>query len=946
MQKDIGVNLNKAQQAVVDHKKGPLLVVAGAGTGKTRVIVEKINALLDEGVQPKALLALTFTEKAASEMLDRVLESRSGVLLNQPTMTFNGYGQSILKEFGVNIGLSSNVRLIGSQAQIVFFKERLDAFKLNYFLPLASSPDGIIEDILKLISRLKQNLVNPDAYAVFAKQLPENDEAEQLEKQKHQELAGVYQTYTTLCRQENVIDYDDQIYLAIELLKLRPNVQQQLRDRYHTIFVDEFQDTNPMQSELIDLIARDGQNLIVVGDDDQSIYGFRGATIQNILGFKNRYPKTKEIALTENYRSHQAILDASYRLIQHNNPHRLEAELSINKRLTAKTAGEAPLLKHFASTSQELAWIAHDIARRLEQKNASEPVSIAVLTRSNPTAQAVHQALDLAGIEHRVVGLNPDLYAQPVVRLLVELSRTLAEPSNNTSLHHTLVGQLFAIPNETIAPLAAKARFEHELLEDMLREVEDETINKALAAIKNLRSDAASVSIGRLLWRAVEETGYKDALLKAGVSDDQAAAAIGHLNQFFKTLKEFESIATQPTVHQYLLALPALMAAGETADDTLDMSEDEVIVTTVHKAKGLEWETVYVPYLTEASFPMYAKGKGIELPQSLRAVHESPADEHYSEERRVMYVAATRARENLIFSYADTGSGTSKRRPSRFINELFGDNVAETTPLSDEINEQTAQLEQPTTPLSKVAIPQTIYDGRRVRLSVSQAQVLLTCPLNFYYKFVLRAPEAPTTSTDYGSQLHSLFEEINLGRKNGELRPLESLLLDLETGWHKAGYSTKSQQQRAFQRAQQTLSTFYGAALENPAPKFIEHPFEVMVAEDLLLHGRLDVVFQNEDGIEIRDYKTGDSVKDEKKAKRKVSESKQLTLYALAWQLQNGEIPAKVTLQFPDTNQIASTKKQQKSIDTIQANLVKAAEDLKRGSFPAGGSQHDYCIHP
>lgn len=935
------MNLNKSQQKVVDHTSGPLLVVAGAGTGKTRVIVEKIGKLLDDGVEPKSILAVTFTEKAASEMLDRILEVRSGLLLDLPVMTFNGYGHSVLREFGINIGLSSSARLLGPQAQIVFFRERIEEFNLDYFLPLASSPDGIIEDILRLISRLKQNLVTPAAYLEFAVSLPAEDEAEILDKKMHTELADAFKTYINLCRRDNVIDYDDQIYLTIQLLESRANIQKLLQNRYHTIFIDEFQDTNPMQSRLIDLLSRKDGELIVVGDDDQSIYGFRGATIQNILGFKTRHPDAKEVVLTENYRSNQAILDSSYNLIKHNNPHRLEAKLNLSKRLTSKEAGNKPRLMRFLNTDNELIWIAKDIAKTLSKRNKK---SIAVLTRSNSTANAIHIALDNESVEHQVVGASPDLYKQPAVRMLIELARTLAEPGNNASLHHSLVSEIFNIPNELIAPLASKARYEHESLKELLSENSDKELLDAIGLITKLRTEAGALSIGQLLWKAVSESGYKDRIFKKASEDDQAGSLVGDLNQFFKSLKEFESIAIQPTASQYLLSLPALMAAGETTDNTLDISDDTVTVTTIHKAKGLEWDTVYIPYLTEASFPMRPQGTGIAVPDELKVVQDGPADDHYLEERRVLYVATTRARHNLIVSYSDKGKTGSLKKPSRFIDELFDKGTSTNTAIT-EVGETLDQIVNQIDLPRKVSIPSSILSDGTVRLSVSQAQVLLTCPLNFYYKFVLRAPEEPTTSTDYGSQLHSLFEQINRGRRDGNMPELNTLLEDLKLGWNKAGYSSKTQQERAYERARNTVENFYNQALADPAPYLIEHPFEVSLPGDIVLHGRIDVVYEGEDGVEIQDYKTGDSVKDEKKAKQKAQSSQQLTMYALAWQKQTGDIP-NVSLRFPDTNQFAKVAKQQKSLDTIETNLQKAVDNLRSGNFPPGSSQHDYCIHP
>jgi DNA helicase-2/ATP-dependent DNA helicase PcrA len=938
--------LNPGQQKAVAHKKGPLLVVAGAGTGKTRVIVEKINQLLDNGVEPTSILAVTFTEKAAAEMLERVLASRSELLPELPIMTFNGFGDSLLREFGMNIGLARNFRLLSDQAQVVFFRERIDEFQLDYFLPLTSSPDGIIADILELFGRLKQNIITPEAYQAFADTLPADDEAAVLEKRKHKELAAAYATYTRLARAENVIDYDDQIFLSIQLLEKRPNVQIELQKRYKTLLIDEFQDTNPMQSRLIDLLYADNgsQSIIVVGDDDQSIYGWRGATLQNILSFKDRYPQAAQTALTVNYRSGQAILDAAYRLIQHNNPNRLEATLTINKRLTSDQPGQPPVLKHFDDTDSELSWLAKDIADRLALLDDDEPISIAVLTRSNNTAQAVHGALANADVPHRVIGATQDLYDRPVVRMLTELVRTLADPQNITSLHHTLISDLFGISNELVAPLAATARHEHERLETLLSDIPE--AKEAIELIHALRQDAAKISVGRLLWRTITETGYKARLLEQALEDSQASSAILHLKQFFSSLSEFENIALQPTAVQYLESLPALRAAGEVSDDgTLAINATEVTVITVHKAKGLEWDTVYIPILQEQAFPLKKQGSGLQPPDELRAASMHPADEHYAEERRLAYVATTRARQNLLLSFSDKGRNGSVRKPSRFIDELFGSGTAGSTLLTDATNSQQSLLEISTENNPALAISSKIYDGKTVRLSVSQAANLLECPLNFYYKYVLRAPEEPTPRTNYGSQLHGLFEAINKGLSKGAVPALKDMLAELEAGWNKAGYLSRLQQEKALAQAKASLTNFYQKALEGPIPYLIEDAFEVSLpTENVVLHGRMDVVF-DDGGIEIRDYKTGTKAKNDADAKKRASASDQLTMYALAWQLKTGNIPARVSLEFVDTGAVGSLSKTQRGIDTMQTKLIKAAELVKANSFPAG-QRHDYCIHP
>lgn len=941
MSKD-GFELNDAQQKVIDHKKGPLLVVAGAGTGKTRVIVEKINALLAEGTKPEQILALTFTEKAAAEMLDRVLESRGQFMLEMPIMTFNSYGGSILREFNVDIGLSRNHLLLGENAQIVFLRQHLEELELDYFSPL-SNPEGLLPDVAKFFSHLKQHVITPEKYEAFVSQMPANDEAEQLEKQKHTELARAYTHYLRLCKENNVIDFDDQIYRVIELLETRPNIRQILQERYRWLLVDEFQDTNPMQSHMIDLLVGGQQNIMVVGDDDQSIYGFRGATLANILDFKKRYPQAKEITLTENYRSAQAILDASYQLIQNNNPHRLESQLGINKKLHAQFAGTPPEVKQFGALPAELRWIAEDIKTRLE--NGQPAGSIAILCRRNAIISQMHEALELAEIEHTVIGERYQLYKTEVVRAMLEVLRAIADPRASTNLYHALAGPVFEISGSLLAEEASNARHEKQYLEEYLIEQAVEECQPALKLLRQWRSEAHTLSVGRLLFKIIEESGFKDRLYQQALEHHGAALSVTQLSQFFRTLKEFESVAPMPTVVQYLESFPVLEAAGETDEDgTLDVSEDKVNLLTIHKSKGLEWQTVYIPDCTEGSFPMKNRGSGIALPDALAAQTTSEADDQLAEERRLMYVALTRAKERSILSFSQKHHTPTPKKPSRFLTEIFGEDYRATP---HEMAEEVASLLGETKEIHKqLELPRSMYKNGALSLSVSQIVCFLDCPLNFYYRYVLSAPEPPSSAASYGTALHSAIESFNKARTEGKLPELTELHTIVDEKWSNAGYLSREHAQKARTQASKTIEAFYERHKISPQPSRIEWPFSVHLEDpEIIINGRLDAVFESEAEVEIRDYKTSTSVTSEEKAKQRATNSDQLTLYALIWQQLHGQLPDKLSLEFVDTNIIGSVKKTQRGIDGMYRKLQSMLSDIEQHNYPPRG-EHRFCQHP
>lgn len=933
--------LNEAQQAAVDITDGPALVVAGAGTGKTRVVVERIIRLIENGVLPEHILGLTFTEKAAGEMRDRVSSVSLSAALDTTLATFNGFGNDLLQSYGSEWGWG-NFRLLGETGQLVFLRQHLDELKLDYFAPI-SNPDGQLDILAKYVSLLKQQLVDPETYARHAIAMPSADAADQLEKNKHRELADFYAAYLKLCRDNQVIDYDDQIFLSIQLLKSRPNVLRKLQERYRFILVDEFQDTNPMQSALVDLLAGKNQNLMVVGDDDQSIYGWRGATLANILDFTKRYKNVQEVALIENYRSTQNILDAAYRLIQHNNPERLEVINKLDKRLHAQHHdGPAPAAKHFMNLDAELTWVSEDIAKRLQ--NGQEPSSIAVLARRSQTVLKVHEMLELHDIAHAVAGITNDMYAQPAVKQLIEGLKAVSDPLDDMALFHTLSGPLFDLEQGVLAELTAIARRQHEHLAIIIKDSENETFQVALQTLETWRSQSADLSVGSLAYMLITDSGWKQQLYERIESDPDVGLQVQALTRFFATLKEFERIADVASVQNYLLSLPALQAGGNDFEDaSLDVSESLVNVLSVHRAKGLEWDTVYIVDCTEGSFPLQRRGGGLSVPDELKSV-KSQADEHLAEERRLMYVAVTRARRELILSYSDRHGSGSPRRPSRFLEELVpqlpNDIEAEASQTSLELfaprlNEAAA-----------VALPPTMQVDGKLVLSVSQIVCWLDCPQNFYYQYVLGMPLPEDPSRDYGTAIHSAIETIQQGRRAGSPPTLEAVLQQVQAALPKTGYVSAGSRERAHAQALVTVRRLYKRFMHEPLPLEVEQSFGVAVPDlPLRIVGRIDAVYQLDKGVEIRDFKTSTSVTTPEKAKSRATASQQLTLYALAWRLMHDELPALLTLDYVETGQIGSVRKQPKSLDTLHAKLERMITELQAGKYPPG-KDHTYCKHP
>ena len=323
--------LNKQQLEAIEHGEGPLLIIAGAGTGKTTVVTERVKWLIGQSrVKPAEILALTFTEKAAREMEERIDVALPYGYTQMWVLTFHSFCDRVLRDDGLHVGWDTDFTLLGEADAIALFRKHIFKFDLDYFRPLGN-PNKFIEGILQHFSRLADEDVVPGEYLKWAQKFS----GDKLEKQKWQELARVYQQWSELKIKEGVLEFGDLITYTLQLFRQRPNVLAKYQQQFKYILVDEFQDTNYAQNQLVILLAQSRKNLTVVADDDQAIYRWRGAAVSNVIQFRKIYPRAKLVTLVQNYRSTQEILNRAYDLIQHNNPDRLEVKEKIDKKLVA-----------------------------------------------------------------------------------------------------------------------------------------------------------------------------------------------------------------------------------------------------------------------------------------------------------------------------------------------------------------------------------------------------------------------------------------------------------------------------------------------------------------------------------------------------------------------------------------------------------------------------------
>src|SRR2546428_1097194 len=680
--------LNEAQRRAVTHDTGPLLIGAGAGTGKPTGITRRIAWLIaTRRARPDEILALTFTDKAAAEMEERVDTLVPYGYADVEIATFHAFGDRILREHALEIGLTPAFRVLTRAEQTIFFRDRLFELPLAHYRPLGD-PTRHLQALITLISRCKDEDISPEEYQAHAGRLEREaaaavDYEEARERAAQQrELAATYAKYEELMTRDGCVDFGDQIVQVLRVLRRRTYVLGAYQRRFRYILVDEFQDTNHAQFELVKLLAARHSNVAVVGDEDQAIYRFRGAAISNILGFLDVYRDAAQIVLSENYRSTQEILDCAYRLIVHNNPDRLEVRNGINKRLTAVAGrGHPPLHWHYETGTQE----ADAVAETIREKVAAgiwKPDDVAILVRGNGDADQFLRSLNVKGVPWTFSG-NSGLYDRPEIRLLIAFLRALVHTDESVSLHYLASSDLYEVPIVDLTRCSTHADRRHVHLFDVLRrageisELRDQISEAGHAAIRHLVGDlerymelGREMPTGELLYQFIRDSGWLMRLYREETARDVAEAK--NITKFFDRVQAAARTLRYDNVREFVKHLDALIDAGEDpAVAEADVETPAVRVLTVHKAKGLEFPVVFLVNLVQEKFPSRRRRDALDLPIDMMKAVLPTGDYHQQEERRLFYVGMTRARRELYLTSASDYGGTRERKVSQFVLEAL-----------------------------------------------------------------------------------------------------------------------------------------------------------------------------------------------------------------------------------------------------------------------------------
>lgn len=1011
--KHLLADLNDDQYKAVTHGEGPLLVVAGAGTGKTQVITRRVAWLIaQQRAAPEEILALTFTDRAADEMQGRVDRLVPYGYATTPIKTFHAWGDELLRENAHRLGISGELRVLGRAEVVLLLREHLFELGLSRFAPLGD-PTRFLGDIAGYISRAKEEGVGADQIDAFAAGLRARAEAlrgetvddvkvrqhvsahaDALERlgEEHGELAAAYRAYRAVLARSGLLDFGDQVLLAYELLRDDPLVAARVRERHRWLLVDEYQDTNRLQGALVDLIAQGSRNLTAVGDDDQSIYRFRGAAIENILGFVDRYPDATKVVLTRNYRSTTPILAAARRLIRFNDPERLETKLGISKELRAEAEGSAPhpvAFRRFRTTADEADWIANEI--RSSITSGRLPRDHAVLVRANVDTAEISRSLNMAGIPWRASGAA-GLYDRPEVRLLLAGLRHVADPDASAPLFLIAADPRFKVPAGTLAAAVGKSRREHRPLREALQAVgatNPDTV-RLLTRLSDLVKESVERTSGEVLYRWLRESGLLAALTREGTPEaDEQIRNIGRLFDVVRSRSHLLELDRAPFLVRYLEEL------GEAGDDPsaadVDPDLDAVALLTVHQAKGLEFPVVFVANMVETRFPARGRPPRLALaaelggsdeivPRDPRApVTQTALDEEsLREERRLAYVALTRAREQLYLTASERATGGVRpRKVSRFISEALdlARTQLEATPVAGERSGAVAALEvtEPTAAVLPTRAPGAA-EQTPLTLSYTAIEAYLACPLRYHYQQRLRIPLPPHHAAIYGSALHAAVAEFHRGQIAGSIPERTALVEALNRSWQSAGFISRTHEEARYAAALKALERFSAEErASGSVPAHVEKDFSFEIGGHKI-RGRWDRVDitplasgertrdipviemsdetlrptlpLSDEWVVISDYKSGGKDDEEGNVTR-ARDALQLQIYALAWRAATGRLPDEVSLRFLDSGKHATVPVDPKRIAKARDRIVEAAEGIKSGSMEAKPDRMNctYCAY-
>lgn len=911
--------------------------------------------------------------------------------------TFHGFCNRFLGFHAVELGLPARFRLLDQTEAWVFFRTLLSELELTVHWNVAD-PTGCIEGFLRFISRAKDELVTPEAYAAYAATL--EDPAQ---RRAAREVARVYRVYQRRMRAAGQLDFGDLVVETLRALRTRPRMLQALQAQYRAILVDEFQDTNVAQIELLKTLSATGEGLCVVGDDDQAIYRFRGASFASFLLMKEAFPQVRTLRLSQNYRSAGRILGAAERLIRHNEPDRYDPQ----KRLWTKNPAGPPVEVLVVRDADQEAWEALALIRRLYQSQPEKERSygrIAVLYRAHAHRDRLVELLRSSEIPFVVRG-GTALFEEASIKDLVAFLQLLQEPDRPVELLRLLAHPLWGIPTEELMALSRHARQRQVPLWEVLRSRRElplgrETGKAVLDFVEqllHLRQEAVRSPILRLVERIAEESFFRTifrlpASLEGGRLPKLTSEAVDPwlcLTRFLRFVHRYsQAHPGAQDLSSFLWYLDSVLQAGAREQIVEEEEEQEepgrLRLMTVHQAKGLEFDWVVLLSLVANRFPSRSRPEPIPFPVELMKERLPQGDYHLQEERRLCYVACTRARLGLYLFTQDRAHHRSSLfvreilegaapqevrqqtlQPQAMAGEKAGESLlVQSPPLilrgSSDFESLTAERTamallariralEPADEAGFTRLARRLTQvagslrGRRRRLSefpalripvqekfsYTQLETYRYCPLKYLYAYIFRIPIKTTPEMAFGIDLHELLEQLYLQVMKGRTPSLTRLLALFEKLQLPGRYGEPAQEQSYRRLGKEILTAFYRAQGERfQVPLAIEKPFALKMGA-IRIQGVVDRIDPLEGGgVEVIDYKSGAP-----KERAGVEDQLQIRLYALACRDVFELTPKRVSFYYLRNNQRLSFEQELEGLDETRERILELTDKIRSGDF-------------
>jgi DNA helicase II / ATP-dependent DNA helicase PcrA len=968
-----GFPLNAEQRRAVEHGAGPLLVVAGAGTGKTRVITERIRTLLDRdaSLAGENILGLTFTDKAAGEMKHRVVKAAGkraeGVWLS----TFHSFClEKILK------AANPEIQALDDIDHRILLRRNIADLGLVLFRRLAE-PAEFLKDFQAFFSRCQDELVTPDDYQRYVdglrakhekrKQTLEADELAIAEEEvaKQEELARVYRVSERLLRERNLYTFGAQLLQAVQLLQADAELRRRLRAQYRYILVDEFQDTNIAQLELLWLLAAEGRNILAVGDDDQAIYRFRGASfgsftifLERFCGARSALPKAAEVkaivSLSENYRSTKRILRVAGEMISHNEKSPLLPPKNLR---TENPDGEKIRLVEFAAFEEEAQWVAGEIERL---HDAGAPWrSFAVLYRKHAHRAQLVPALRRRGIPFVI--RKASILDNTLVRDLLAWLRLIAVPADNVACARVLAAPYWGLGPRDLVRLSERAdknrrRPIWEEVEASHRETPFDRkgvrLTEFVELFGQMRQLARSATASALLAELITNLGVAPV---ASETDKQ------NLERLVTFVKEWQRKSEGKQLRNFVEYLRYFDELDGDVQIEEELAGDAVQLMTVHAAKGLEFPHVFILRLSKSDFPTGARRPKFEFPPDLMKEEQPKGDFQIQEERRLFYVALTRAQRRLTLSTIVN----RRKKPSPFLEDFLANpKIAKADTVQSAPTVEVPVTQEAAGPPTVAADPTLLFPASAadakaysqvalwakafhpprpepLQLSASAIDAYERCPLKYMFQYLWNIRSGPHAQMTFGTVMHSTIRAL-VGeiRKRGKVT-LEEVLAIYEREWISAGYPDEYQENEYRRAGREQLEAFHRSCCAAP-PDVLhqEKGFELPLEHDVVITGRMDQVNRlGEREIEIVDYKTG-RPRDAEKA----AEDLQLSIYALAALEVLERSPGKLVFYNLTNNEAVESTRDAKTLEATKAKIAEVADRIRAGDFsPKKGFSCGFC---